>query len=83
MKTLISSIINQSESLGLPDQNIMDAKELIKHNESGIALELILTQIYEYEIKINKSFYKDIERLTKKFKMKEENYSFLVELITE
>ncbi|WP_338767738.1 MafI family immunity protein [Bernardetia sp. ABR2-2B] len=81
MKNLINSIINQAANLGLSNQNIIDAKELVEYNERGIALELIITQIYEYEIKINKLFYKDIERLAKKFKMEEEHYSFLVELI--
>ncbi len=83
MTTLITSIINQAENLGLPNQNIIDAKELVEHNENGIALELIITQIYEYEIKINKSFYEDIESLAKKFKIKQEHYLFLVELITD
>ncbi|WP_338790623.1 MafI family immunity protein [Bernardetia sp. MNP-M8] len=83
MKTLITSIISQAANLELPNQNIIDAKELVEYNESGIALEVIITQIYEYEIKINKSLYEDIEKLAKKFKMEEEHYLFLVELITD
>ncbi|AFM05978.1 hypothetical protein Fleli_3663 [Bernardetia litoralis DSM 6794] len=82
-KNLINSIINQAANLGLSNQNIIEVKEFVEYNESGIALELIITQIYEYEIKINKSFYEDVERLAKKFKMEEDNYSFLIELITD
>ncbi|WP_291724751.1 MafI family immunity protein [Bernardetia sp.] len=79
----IRKIINQAAYLGLPTQNIIDAKELVEYNESGIALELIITQVYEYEKRISKTLYEDIERLAKKIEMKEVDYSFLKELIKD
>ena len=83
IKTLIDSIIHQASELNLPKENITDAKKLVAYNESGVALELIITQIYEYEIKISKSFYTNIESVAKTLQMGEERYSFLMKLIED
>jgi hypothetical protein len=45
----------------LPVENITDARELLDHDEWGEALSLIYTQLYEYDVKISRSVFKDIE----------------------
>lgn len=48
----------------LPNQDIIEARECISHNEHGIALELICTQIIEHEIKIPKKLFDKIRSAT-------------------
>ena len=57
---LIEKVIDAVKD-DLPAQNIVDARELLSHNEWGEALYLIYTQLYEYDISISKDTYQMIE----------------------
>ena len=45
----------------LPVENIVDARELLEHNEWGEALSLIYTQLYEYDVAISRTIFDQIE----------------------
>ena len=64
----------------LPEANIADATELILHGEYGEALELICTQVYEYEVPVSADAYKVIEECGKRMQMDESSWSFLKKL---
>jgi len=58
--SLIEEIIEAVKD-DLPADNIMDARELLSHDEWGESLSLIYTQLYEYDIPVSKDVFKMIE----------------------
>lgn len=37
----------------LPDETVKNVGELVEHNEAGLALEILCSQIFEYEIQLS------------------------------
>jgi len=58
--SLIEEIIEAVKD-DLPADNIMDARELLSHDEWGESLSLIYTQLYEYDIPVSEDVFKMIE----------------------
>ena len=52
----INDLIEKSKHLGLAEKHIKDAKELLEHNESGLCLDTILENLYEYDVEIDSAF---------------------------
>jgi hypothetical protein len=64
-ETIIMAVLNEIGSI-FPDKTVQNITELIIHNESGVALEVLCTQIFEYGIElsyINKSNLRQAARL--------------------
>jgi hypothetical protein len=68
---------------GLDEYDLKNAEDFLKHNEFGLCFETILTQMYEYEIKIDEDFYELIAKIGKQMNFKQVNYSFMKELIRD
>ena len=66
----------------LPEANLADAEELIAHGEFGEALDLICTQVYEYEIPVSADAYRAIQESGRRMQMEESSWSYLKELCT-
>jgi hypothetical protein len=49
----------------LPDQNITSIIELATHNEWGEAIEVLCTQLFEYDIKVSLKNYAILEEMIK------------------
>jgi hypothetical protein len=64
----ISSLLEDVRSL-LPEQDIAHARELLEHDEFGLALSLIATQLYEYEAPIERRVYDQIATLGREMAM--------------
>jgi hypothetical protein len=60
----------------------MSSRELIDHNEGVIAFENICQNIYEYDVRISKELYKEIEELGLRYNLEKGTWEFLNELIT-
>ena len=58
------------------------SRELIDHNEGVIAFENICQNIYEYDVRISKELYKEIEELGLRYNLEKGTWEFLNELIT-
>jgi hypothetical protein len=58
-KTIIRNLqeILQSVKHGITEQNFCDATELIVHDEWGEALDLICTQVIEYDVRLPERVY--------------------------
>lgn len=56
---------------------------LIEHNEFGEALEILCTQLYEYDIAIGSQQYLIIEQTAKTMKMSEDRWIYTKELLGE
>lgn len=76
----IRSVIEEV-STSLPPENVEDAIELLEYNEWGLALSLISTQLYEYDVPIDDSIYDQIEWLGSQMNMPPAEWTMLRELI--
>jgi len=82
-KRLINEITTILELIKetIPEENIRDANDLLKHNEWGEALTLICTQLYEYDVPIKREVYNRIEATGHQMQMSPEEWKMLKELI--
>jgi hypothetical protein len=64
----------------LPEENQKDAEDLISHGEFGEALDLIVTQVYEYELPVSEQAYALVEELGRGMEIDPSSWSFLREL---
>jgi hypothetical protein len=48
----------------LPESDIKNVDELVAHNESGVALEILCAQLFEYDIPLSKSELRAISSLS-------------------
>jgi hypothetical protein len=75
-------ILEQVDSR-LPRNHIEDAKELVDNDEWLVALELICTQLYEYEVPISQELLRLIEEALQSMDVSTEGWLYLRELVTE
>ena len=67
----------------LPQANIGAAEDLISHGEYGVALELICTEVYEYDVPVTADTFRTIEQCGQRMQLDESSWSFLRELLVE
>ena len=80
-KELFCDLINRAKTLGLAEQDVAGAREYIGYNEYGVCFDLIITQLYEFNIGIDNQFYLTISQIAKELNIPSEAYSFIEELI--
>ncbi|MBN69943.1 MAG: hypothetical protein CME32_11785 [Gimesia sp.] len=82
---IVQGIYSILEEIGdsLPSENVIDTKELLEHNEWGEALDLLCTQLYEYDVEISSSTYEKIEWLGEKMEMEPKVWTILKDLVNE
>jgi hypothetical protein len=74
-------LINGSKFLGLPEKDIIVCKEFVKNREYGLAFDHLVTQLYEFDIEINKVYYKEIKAYAELINLNENDYNFVQELL--
>ncbi|GAO44444.1 hypothetical protein [Flavihumibacter petaseus] len=57
MRRLLTEIVEKAGVSGLPKSDLDNARELLKNNEFGLCLDVVVTQVYEHEILIEFGFY--------------------------
>ena len=57
VSNLMVEFLNQAKILGLPIADSNSAEELLENREYGLCFDTIVTQLYEYDIKIDENFY--------------------------
>lgn len=80
-KDILLVLIQRAAEFGLSEQDSNNAIEYLNYNEYGICLELIVTQLYEFDVQISREFYFEIDAAAKRLQLPEESYTFLQELI--
>ena len=76
-KKLLNNLIEKAAELGLSEQDIKHAKEFLEYNEDFLCFDQIVTQMYEYDILIDGSFYALVESIAKNWKLDEKEYTYL------
>jgi hypothetical protein len=67
--------------LGMREEDLKNAQDLFDHQEYGPCFELIMTQMYEYKVGINKIFFALADEIASHMKLPQERYSFMIELL--
>ena len=62
---------------------IEDTEELIQHNEYGIALENLISNLYEFEIEINQNQLEIVKEALLEMKMNWDDWKFIEELVKD
>lgn len=81
VKLLLNQLIHGGELVGLPDQDINIAREYLENRELELCFDTIVTQLYEYDLEIERDYYNLIVQIGSKLKLPEKNYLFTKELI--
>jgi hypothetical protein len=67
----------------LSEQDVAHATELLEHDEWGVALSLICTQLYEYEIPVSAITFEQIKAVALLMQLPEPEWNFVRKLIQE
>lgn len=83
VKKQVLLLIDMAGQLGLNEKDTTLANEYLGYNEIELSFDLIINQVYEYDIKITKSFYLLIEDVARKLKLSVNEYDFLLQLLKD
>jgi hypothetical protein len=61
----------------LPAENVSDAREFLDHSEWGEALDLIVTQLYEFDLAVSQSVFSLIDSAGSKMGMDSKDWEIL------
>ena len=81
LKQLLEVLIDRSKFLGTYKTDVREAQELLEYNEYGLCFDTLITQMYEYDINIDRDFYSLICEIGSKLEIEEKEYNFMKELI--
>jgi hypothetical protein len=49
----ILAVVTAENAQGFPDDTLSHARELIAHGEPGLAVDILCTQLYEYDLAVS------------------------------
>jgi hypothetical protein len=81
LNKLLSDFINQSKDFGIAENDFQTAKVFFKYNESGLAFEIVLVQLYDYGLKIDQAYYDHAVIIAIMLGLPETDYKYFRELI--
>ena len=77
----ISGVISDISDL-LPAEDIHNALEFVKYGEWGEALDLVCTQLYEYEVEISEELHSKILKIYRNMNENIDRWKCLEELVS-
>ena len=83
IKDLLALLIERAKIFGLPTADLNHASGFLLAKEYGLCLNTVVTQLYEYEIRIDDRYFTLIVTVAEKMNMKEESYQYIKELISK
>jgi hypothetical protein len=81
MKGLLEKLIHKAGLLGLPSADVNNAQEFLDHHEFGLCLDIIIDQIYEYEIEIDNEFYQQVLKAADRLNIPRNRVNFIEKLL--
>ncbi|WP_413668521.1 MafI family immunity protein [Mucilaginibacter sp. Mucisp86] len=76
-------LIDLAGQLGLSGKDLAIAKDYLEYNELGLSFDHVITQIYEYNVEINKALYSMVVDIASELKLPANEYDFLILLIKQ
>lgn len=77
---LLAELIGAAKAAGLPELDVMNATEALEHNEFGDALDTILVQLFEYEVRVETGFIAKAREACHSMQLDWDQYSFVESL---
>jgi hypothetical protein len=81
LNQMLVSFLAKAKSHGLHDRDYKIAKEYLAHLEYGLCFEMIVTQLYEFDIKIDQETMYLINAIGEMMQMPTKSYLFANELV--
>ena len=81
LRLQITELIGLASAAGLPEVDVKNASEALDHNESGLALDTILVQLFEYDIAIDDRFIVTAREACQAMKIGWNEYEFVETLV--
>ena len=81
-KTILNALIDGAKLLGLRQADIKNANGLLEYGEYYLCFDTVITQLYEYDIKIDEQFYLLVTKSAVVLKINENEFLYLKELIS-
>ncbi|GAB2697899.1 hypothetical protein GCM10027037_22590 [Mucilaginibacter koreensis] len=81
LNTLLKEFIQKAKAFGLPEQDCLNAHGFLTHNEQKLAFDTIVTQLYEYEIKVDEEFLHQATLIASLMLISPDDYAYLKELV--
>lgn len=78
---LLKRMIEKAKELGLNDSSIKFAEDDLEDGEAHLCFELLVTQMYEYDIAIDHEFFNLTCKVGKLLDIPEEDYIFIRALL--
>lgn len=76
----VRTLILMARELGLPDQDIQNAEEMLQVNEWGVGFDTVVTQMHEYDVTVTEDFVHLAKEIMADMRIEESEYAFLHEL---
>ena len=83
MKKKLEELLIQARHFGLNERDCNSAYELLSNREFGECFDVVVTQVYEYDLIINNHFYTLVAQIGNELKISQSNFTFLKELIKD
>ncbi len=77
----LSDLIERAVEFGLSSEDAASARDLMEHNEGGLALDIVLIQLYEYSVPVDNNFIEDSMAIAGSMKIDPIAYKFIYELL--
>lgn len=81
IKSKLKALIEGARILGLSNDDLNKAEEFFNHNEYWLCYDTIITQMYEADIEINRTFYEIICNIANDMNLSDSSYGFMKDLI--
>ena len=76
----VRELIDQAETFGLSEYDLNNAREMLEVNEWGLGFDILVTQLYEYDIPITTEFIKLAEEVMNDMKIDAGEFNFIYKL---
>lgn len=80
LRMLITELIGAAKAAGLPELDVRNAREALEHNEFRVALDTILTQLFEYDVRVHSNFIAKAREACHSMELDWDQYSFVESL---
>ena len=81
LRTLLTELIGLARLACLPESDVKNALEALDHNESGLALDTILVQLFEYDVSIDDGFVAKARKACQAMNIEWDEYEFVETLV--
>ncbi|WP_262922902.1 MafI family immunity protein [Hymenobacter cellulosilyticus] len=75
------TLLSAATALGLPPRDCANAKDMFDYAEWEVGFDIIVVQLYEFDIKITEHFFQQVEALATGMNLPPKSYNFLKKLI--